>query len=93
MPSMKQQIMVHIRRIVKNSEDDKLMCDCRKQECSVDGKCLTENLTYKATVKTDNGLKTYIGSTYLMFKDRFTKHKYNFKPEKLCNTTTLSQFI
>ena len=69
------------------------MCDCRKQECPVDGKCIAVNLIYKASVKTEKYIETYIGSTWLTFKDGFTKHKYNFKHEKYSNTTTLSQFI
>ena len=36
---------------------------------------------------------TYIGSTGLIFKDRFTKNKYSFRHEKHSNNTTLSQFI
>ena len=36
-------------------------------------------------------MKTYIGSTGLTFKDRFTKH--NYKNGKHSNSTTLSQFI
>ena len=54
---------------------------------------LTQNLIYKATVKTENQTKFYIGSTGLTFKDRYTKHKYSFKHEKHGNATTLSQHI
>ena len=56
-------------------------------------KILNENLIYKVTVKTEKYIKTYIGSTELTFKDRFTKHKYSFKHVKHRNTTTLSKFI
>ena len=94
MPNMKQQIMAHNRRILNNNEEkNERMCDCRKQECPVDRKCLSENVIYKATVKTEKCTKTYIGSTGLTFKDRFTKHKYSFRHEKHSNSTTLSQFI
>ena len=51
MPNMKQLIMAHNRRILKNNKENKLMCNCRKQEFFVDGKFFTENLIYKATVK------------------------------------------
>ena len=49
------------------------------KKCLIDGKCLTEILIYKATVKAQKYIKTYISSTGLSFKDRFTKHKYSLK--------------
>ena len=45
------------------------MCDYKKQEHLANGKYLTENLIYKATVKMEKGIKTYISSTGLMFTD------------------------
>ena len=93
MPNMRQLIMAHNRKMLDTQEKEKRMCDCKKQECPVKGKCLTENLIYKATVKTENQTKFYIGSTGLSFKDRYTKHRYSFKHEKHGNATTLSQHI
>ena len=62
MQNMKQQTMA--RRILNNNAvKSKRVCDCKIQDCPVDGKCLTENLIYKAIVKTEKGIKTYIGST------------------------------
>ena len=49
------------------------MCDCRKQECPVDGKCWTKKLIYKVTVKTEKYIETYINST------GFTKIVLNMK--------------
>ena len=55
------------------------MCDCRKQECPVNGKRLTQNLIYKATAKTENQTKFYICFTGLTFKDRYTGISLNMK--------------
>ena len=63
---------------------ERRMCDCKKQECPVNGCCLMENIIYKATVITDNQTKFYVGSTGL--SSRYTKHKYIFKHEKHKNT-------
>ena len=79
--------------MLDTQEKEKQMCDCRKQECPVNGKCLTQNLIFKATMKTENQNKFYIGSAGLTFKDRYTKHRYSFKHEKHGNATTLSQNI
>ena len=69
------------------------MCDCRKQDCPVNGSCLIENVIYRANVKTANETKFYVGSTGLTFKNRYTKHKHSFRHEKHINATTLSQYI
>ena len=93
MPNMKQLIMAHNRKMLDTQYKERRMCDCKKQECPVNGSCLMENIIYKATVITDNQTKFYVGSTGLSFKNRYTKHKYSFKHEKHKNTTTLSQYI
>ena len=50
-------------------------------------------MIYKASVKTANETKFYVGSTGLTFKNRYTKHKHSFRHEKNSNATTLSQYI
>ena len=49
---------------------ERRMCDCKKQECPVNGSCLMENIIYKATVITENQTKFYVGSAGLSFKNR-----------------------
>ena len=52
MPNMKQQTMAYNRRVLgSNEEKHKQMCDCRKQDFPINGKCLTENFIYKAILK------------------------------------------
>ena len=93
MPNMRQLIMAHNRKMLDTQEKERRMCDCRKEDCPVNGRCLTENVIYKASVKTANETKFYVGSTGLTFKNRYTKHKYSFRHEKNSNATTLSQHI
>ena len=57
-------------------------CNClRKNECPLDGKCLTTNTIYKATVLSDKpGYKDkiYIDLAETTFKKRFANHKKSF---------------
>ena len=70
-------------------------CNCRKPDlCPLDGQCLTDNLVYKATVKTDNRPeKIYIGMTENTFKTHFNGHKLSLKHKSHRNDTTLSKYI
>ena len=93
MPNMKQFIMAHNRNMLVTQDKKRRMCDCKKQECPVNGSCLTENIIYKPIIKTENQTNFYVVSTGPSFKNRYTKHKYSFKHEKHRNATTLSQYI
>ena len=62
---MKQIIQSHNRKLLRT---DSTVDDCKclkknKHKCPLPGKCNTENVIYKATVTSDNCVKTYIGST------------------------------
>ena len=76
----------------ENSEEKRL-CNCRIPPCPLQGKCLTDNLVYQATVKTDNTDNTYIGLSSPTFKLRLGNHKKDFKNPKYRHSTTLSSFI
>ena len=47
----------------------------RAETFTLNKNCLAKYLIYKATVKTDNTIKIYIGSTSTTFKDRCRNHK------------------
>ena len=69
-------------------------CNCqRKNECPLNGKCLTKTLVYEATVKSNDEEKTYTGLTDMTFKERFSSHKSSFTHEKHRDSTALSQYI
>ena len=55
-------------------------CNCRqKYECSLNKKCCTSCVIYKATI--NNEKSNHIGMAQGKFKDRFTQPKHTFKNE------------
>ena len=66
----------------------------KKDECPLQGKCLTDNVVYRAIVKTKDEPNTedYVGITGNPFKTRFNQHNCDFKPEHT-KKTTLSQYV
>ena len=59
----------------------------------VDEKYLIQNVIYKATVKTANNTKQYVGSSGITFKSSYTRHKCSFKNHIYSFKTTLSKYI
>ena len=97
-PNIKKVISSHNAKILRNAEkQEERSCSCRnKDKCPLDGKCLTKNLIYQATVVTTQPTpetQTYIGLSAPEFKARLGNHKKSFNHEKHKNDTTLSQFI
>ena len=73
-----------------NSEDK--TCRCPKNAtCPLDNKCLSENIVYQATVKTNTQTDTYIGLCSTDFKKRLGVHKHSFISED--NQTSLSKHV
>ena len=59
----------------------------------VDGNCLLTNVIYKVTVLTSEKSKQYVGSSGLLFKSRYTRHKCYLNDSKYRLKTTLSKYI
>ena len=98
MPNMKNIINNHNNMIIKNNRTNPPTpeCNCRMQNsCPLNGKCLTTELVYQATVtRNDNQQEeTYIGLTENTFKTRYNGHTGSFRNEEKKNSTTLSQYI
>ncbi|GFR75019.1 reverse transcriptase-like protein [Elysia marginata] len=102
LPSFKQTILNHNKRLLQKQETENSTptstrpCNCRKKnECPLNGKCLTECIVYKATVTqpATNKIDTYVGLTDNSFKTRYNLHKSSFKPEHKKSSTKLSEFI
>ena len=70
-------------------------CNCRnKNDCPLNGKCLTTSIIYQAKVTSPNQpTETYIGLTENSFKARFSNHKQSFQKESLKNATELSKCV
>ena len=90
-------IKSHNKKVLQESspQDEAIRkCNCRKtSECPLDGKCLTANVIYEATVSTANEEKVYVGSTGRTFKDRFNGHKHSLRHKDSTQHTELSKYV
>ena len=82
-------------KVLNNTADTEESSNCRnKNNCPLDGKCLTPNIIYEAQI-TPNQLnykqKVYIGTAETDFKHRFNNHTKSFKLEHYENDTELSK--
>ena len=77
MGNMTNVIRRHSSKIQKpTATTPEKKCNCRKKDdCPLDGACLTNNLVYKAVVTAaGHGNKEYIGMTEHELKTRFNNH-------------------
>ena len=94
MKNMRSIIQSHNAKILSQNSvpSNQANCNCRvKSQCPIQGNC-QQSLVYKATLTTNGGNKTYIGSTN-NFKNRHSAHKNSFKAEKYKNATALSAYV
>ena len=84
-------IASHNRRIIQPTSNNQ-GCNCRNRaECSLDNKCLTANIVYKAVVSTPSKPdKKYFVIAETSFKDRFRNHTREFRHKKYVKSTELS---
>ena len=69
-------------------------CNCRnKDNCPLDGECLTPNIIYRADIATDNDHKFYYGTSETTFKHRHSNHTRDFKHVKYQHVTDLAKYI
>ena len=101
--NMSSIIQSHNRRAAKKTKEPQnhgkiskplKTCNCRiRNECPLDGKCLTEAIVYKATVCSMSTVKQYIGLTGGTFKSRYYNHTKSFRQQKYVNDTELSKYV
>ena len=97
-PNLQQIIASHNKKLIskanKTSETKKL-CSCRKGDtCPLDGKCLSENIIYQATITPNSGKEeTYIGLTSNKFKTRLANHKAALKNKNLAKSCKLAEHV
>ena len=82
-------------KVSNNTAEIEESCNCRnKNNCSLDGKCWTPDIIYKAQI-TSNKLKykqkIYIGIGETDFKYSFSNHTKSFKLAHYENDTELSK--
>ena len=98
LPNFDRTVKAHNRRILSDNNNDtsSRTCNCyRNRECPLDGKCLSKNIVYQATVSRpdSNRVETYVGCTSTTFKLRLGNHIQSFTNPTLEDATKLSQYI
>ena len=98
MPNVKSLITAHNGRVMNAYNSDRIVgkksCNCRKKEsCPVKQNCQVDNIIYRATVKSSEGTKTYVGSSGNTFKERYLGHKSSFNHKNGSNKTELAKYI
>ena len=96
--------MPNVRTIIEGNNKRKLAkgskgnvqreCNCLgNTTCPLQGKCLSRDIVYQATVKTSEKEEKYVGLTATVFKVRYANHKASFKARAKSNSTELSKYI
>ena len=95
LPNLKAEVSSHNKKILKEEEaNSPPRCNCQKPDnCPLPGKCTTENLVYRATVRGGSEVKQYVGLTANTFKKRFAAHKQSFDKPEGRTKTTLAGYI
>ena len=92
--NMQATIQGHNQKIMakrENTGEENEGCNCRaKENCPLDGKCLTKSVVYKASLPDGH---SYIGCTGSTFKQRYNGHTSSFRNEKYKANTTLSSYV
>ena len=76
MPNIKSIISSHNKAVLSDYHQSQTQtsdkkCNCRKKDqCPLDGKCLTQNVVYQATVTTQTSSDSYVGLV-TNFKERY----------------------
>ena len=93
MPNMGTKISQHNAKVIKGQSENP-GCNCRKPlDCPLPGRCMTDNVVYRATVATNKGEEKYVGLTGQTFKIRHENHKQDLKNPEKKHSTTLSTHI
>ena len=96
MDNMEKLVKKHNSNILKKDDTMKRTCNCRvKNECPLDGKCLSSNIVYSAEVLIDNNEQgdIYFGISETEFKTRLSNHKKSFKNRIYETDTELSKYM
>ena len=100
MPNIKTIISSHNKKLLSDYNQSQNLtqtldkeCNCRKKDqCPLEGKCLTPNVVYQATVKTETSTDSYVGLA-TNFKERYRNHTASFRHRNKRHETELSKHI
>ena len=77
-----------------NPKQTSFGCNCRnKDDCPLDGECLTPNIIYHADITTDNEHKFYYSTSATTFKKHNNNLTRDFKHVKYQHATELAKHI
>ena len=95
MTNLGSNINAHNKSVINEKpRSPEKTCNCRsKPACPLNGKCLTSNIIYQATVESNGRSETYIGLTANEFKTRYRNHTTSFRHESKRHFTELSKHI
>ena len=97
MPSMANVIKKHNTNLMNDqAQITQRECNCRhKEECPMEGKCLSNCVVYNATVETLDltSTKNYYGTSEGTFKERYNNHTASFRNKTKEKSTELSKHI
>ena len=93
MPNMGDIMASHNRSVLKSKGPEEKACNCRKNVCPFQNKCILPGVVYQATVTHPSiEPKNYVGMTDPNFKTRLAVHNHSFKVKE-DNQTALSRYI
>ena len=100
MPNMKTIISSRNKKLLSDCNQSRNStqtldkeCNCRKKDqCPLEGKCLTSNVVYQATVTTETSTHSYVGLA-TDFKERYRNHTSSFRHQNKRLETELSKHI
>ena len=93
--NMKRILQSHNAKVLNEKETtSEKTCSCpnnRKDTCPLENKCLSSAIVYQATMETSGHF--YVGLCETNFKERYAKHKFDFKSEECAKSTTLAAHV
>lgn len=94
MPNIENVIKQHNSKILNPKTQPQSLCNCRNREnCPLEGKCLTLCIVYRSTVTTQESTKNYYGTSESDFKTRFNNHTKSFNNRPYENDSELSKYV
>ena len=84
----------HVCKKEQEEDDRTRHCNCqRPDQCPLNGKCLTNNIVYEASVSMNNNFVPviYIRATETPFKQRYVNHLMSLRHDRYENSTELSK--
>ena len=84
-------ISSHNKKLINSTRPQK-PCNCRSEECPVNGECQREGVVYEATLESDKKQWVYFGSTGNTLKERFNNHKQDLRNRKRAGTTLSNKY-